>query len=59
MPSHQIGHQVGEALAKEGRSWVNLNFVTLEALAQEIAGKYHSRIKIMSMDGFLKNAKIY
>jgi len=24
VPSYQVGHQVGEALGKEGGSWVNL-----------------------------------
>jgi len=38
VPSYQIGHQVGEALAREGESRINLNFVTLPALAQEVAG---------------------
>ena len=40
VPSYQIGHQIGEALAREGGSWVNLHFVTLAALAQEIAGGF-------------------
>jgi len=38
VPSHQIGHQVGEALAKEGGSWINPHFVTLPALAQRVSG---------------------
>jgi ATP-dependent helicase/nuclease subunit B len=38
IPSYQIGHQIGEALTKEGGSWVNLHFVTLPSLAQELAG---------------------
>jgi hypothetical protein len=38
VPSYQVGHQIGEALAKEGGSWVNLHFVTLPALAQKVAG---------------------
>src|SRR4030042_6221542 len=38
VPSYQVGHQIGEALAKEGGSWINLHFVTLPSLAQELAG---------------------
>ena len=38
VPSYQTGHQIGEALAKEGGSWINLHFVTLPSLAQETAG---------------------
>ena len=38
VPSYQIGHRIGEALAKEGGSWFNLHFVTLPSLAQELAG---------------------
>src|SRR4030042_5370054 len=38
VPSYQIGHQIGEALAKDGGAWVNLHFVTLPSLAQELAG---------------------
>jgi len=38
VPSYQVGHQIGEALAKEGGNWVNLHFVTLPALAQQVAG---------------------
>ena len=38
VPSYQIGHQIGEALTKEGGAWINLHFVTLSSLAQETAG---------------------
>jgi len=38
VPSYQLGHQIGEALTSQGHSWVNLHFVTLPSLAQEIAG---------------------
>ena len=38
VPSYQIGHQIGESLTMQGYSWVNLHFVTLPSLAQEIAG---------------------
>ena len=34
VPSYQPGHQIGEALAKEGGSWVNLHFATLPSLAR-------------------------
>jgi len=43
LPSYQIGHQIGEALAKEGGSWVNLNFASLPSLAQEEAALELSR----------------
>ncbi len=39
VPSYQVGHQIGEALAREGGSWVNLHFVTLVSLAQQAAGE--------------------
>ncbi len=38
VPSFFVGRQIGEALARETGSWVNLRFTTLPALAQEIAG---------------------
>jgi len=38
VPSYQVGHQIGESLAKSGESWVNLRFATLLSLAQEYAG---------------------
>ncbi len=38
VPSYQIGHQIGEALTREGGSWVNLHFATLPRLARETAG---------------------
>ena len=38
VPSYQVGHQIGESLAKAGHSWVNLRFATLQSLAQEYAG---------------------
>jgi ATP-dependent helicase/nuclease subunit B len=41
--SYQIGHQIGEALALQGGSWVNLHFVTLPSLAHEVSGVELSR----------------
>ena len=38
VPSFFIGREVGETLARETGSWVNLRFTTLPALAQEVAG---------------------
>ncbi len=38
VPSFRIGHQIGESLAAQGVSWINLRFVTLSALAQETTG---------------------
>ena len=39
VPSYRIGHQIGEALAAQGFSWINLRFVPLPALANEVAGE--------------------
>jgi RecB family exonuclease len=39
VPSYQIGNMIGLALAMEGRSWVNLRFMTLSSLAEEAAGE--------------------
>lgn len=36
-PSFVVGRQIGEALARESGSWVNLRFMTLPALAHEAA----------------------
>jgi hypothetical protein len=36
VPSFIVGRQIGEALAREAGSWVNLRFVTLPSLAQQI-----------------------
>ncbi len=38
VPSYQIGRQLGDALAADGSSWVNLHSVTLPALAEQAAG---------------------
>jgi len=38
VPSYQVGHQIGERLAKAGHSWINLHFVTSASLAQQVAG---------------------
>jgi len=42
-PSYKVGRQIGESLAKEGENWVNLHFMTLSALAQQIVGAELSR----------------
>jgi RecB family exonuclease len=39
VPSHIAGRQIGQALAREAGAWINLRFVTLTALAQEILEK--------------------
>ncbi len=36
VPSFQVGHQIGERLAKAGHSWINLRFVTSTSLAQQV-----------------------
>jgi hypothetical protein len=46
VPSYQTGHQIEEALAKEAGAWVNLHFVTLPSLAQEVAGIELSRQRV-------------
>ena len=38
VPDFRIGRQIGDGLARIGRSWVNLRFVTTGTLADEIAG---------------------
>lgn len=50
VPSYQVGHQIGEALAKAGGAWANLHFVTLPSLAQEVAADELSRhgLKLLS-----------
>jgi len=51
VPSFQIGHQIGESLAKEDHSWVNLRSVTLPALAQDVAGLTISKGKLRRSTG--------
>ncbi|MFC2165411.1 PD-(D/E)XK nuclease family protein [Acidobacteriota bacterium] len=51
VPSFQIGHQIGESLAREAQSWVNLRFMTLAALAQDVAGLEISRRKLRGSTG--------
>ncbi len=55
VPSYQVGHQIGESLAKKGGAWVNLHFVTLPALAQQVIGAELSKgeIKLISSTGCL------
>jgi hypothetical protein len=36
VPSHIAGRQIGQALAREAGAWINLRFITLSALAQEM-----------------------
>jgi len=36
VPSYSIGHQIGEHLAKIGRSWINLRKTTVAGYAQEL-----------------------
>jgi ATP-dependent helicase/nuclease subunit B len=51
VPSFQIGHQIGESLARDGQSWVNLRFITLPALAQDVAGLEISKRKLRRITG--------
>jgi ATP-dependent helicase/nuclease subunit B len=51
VPSYQIGHQIGESLAVNGQSWVNLRFMTLPSLAHEVAGAELSRLKLKQITG--------
>jgi ATP-dependent helicase/nuclease subunit B len=37
VPSYAVGHQLGEALTKEGGSWINLHYATLPSLARKTA----------------------
>ena len=40
VPTHALGHTVGDRLVLEGTNWVNLRFKTPFDLALEIAGPY-------------------
>ncbi len=51
VPSYQVGHQIGEDLAKSGTSWVNLRFVTLLSLAMEITGMELSSQGLQQISG--------
>ena len=51
VPSFRIGHQVGESLARGGQSWVNLRFMTLHAMAQDVVGLEISRRKLRRSTG--------
>jgi len=51
VPSYLTGHQIGEELARSGRSWVNLRFVTLPSLAMEIAGTELSSQGLQQISG--------
>lgn len=51
VPSYQIGHQIGEDLAKSGCSWINLQFMTLPSLAMEIAGMELSSQGLQQISG--------
>jgi len=46
VPSYQTGHQIGERLAANGHSWINLRFVTLPALAHDVTGLELSKRKL-------------
>jgi len=51
VPSYQVGHQIGERLAADGHSWVNLRFMTLPMLAHEVVGAELSRRKLKQITG--------
>jgi len=51
VPSFQIGHQIGESLARGGQSWVNLRFMTLPTLAQDVAGLELSKRRLRRSTG--------
>src|SRR4030095_6905349 len=40
VPSHATGHTIGDRLARDGRSWANLRFVTPLDLALRMAGPF-------------------
>jgi RecB family exonuclease len=40
VPSHAIGHTIGDRLARDGTSWANLRFVTPLDLALRMAGPF-------------------
>ncbi|MGD9345602.1 MAG: PD-(D/E)XK nuclease family protein [Candidatus Aminicenantes bacterium] len=51
VPSYQMGHQIGERLAADGHSWVNLRFMTLPSLAHEVVGAELSKRKLRQITG--------
>jgi ATP-dependent helicase/nuclease subunit B len=51
VPSFITGRQLGEALARESGSWINLRFVTLAAQAQETAALELSRLGLRLIAG--------
>jgi len=59
VPSYSIGYQIGEALAREGKSWVNLRFVTLASLALEIAGERLSAEGMRQISGTASRVLIH
>ena len=38
VPSYSVGHQIGENLAMEKGSWINLRVTTVAGFAQELVG---------------------
>jgi CRISPR/Cas system-associated exonuclease Cas4 (RecB family) len=51
VPSYQIGHQIGESLAKNDQCWANLRFMTLPSLAHDVVGIELSKRKIKQITG--------
>jgi len=51
VPSFISGRQLGEALAREAGSWINLRFTTLAALAQQTAALELSRLGLRLLAG--------
>jgi len=51
VPSFIAGRQIGEALARNAGSWVNLRFVTLPSLAQQMAALELSRRELRLVSG--------
>lgn len=57
--SYSIGRQIGEAMAREGQSWVNLRFVTPTSLALEIAGEKLSEDGMRQISGTASRVLIH
>lgn len=51
VPSFVVGREIGEALAREAGSWINLHFVTLPALASRTAALELSRLGLRLIAG--------
>jgi RecB family exonuclease len=50
VPSHTVGHQIGEWLAKSGTPWVNLRATTVKSFAVDVASLEQSKSGLRLVD---------